>query len=92
MSMVTFVPAVDFLGFPEGSGRRGINFKAGQESIPVSPEFAQLMRDKGLVSNLVPKRARAPIDPPKPAASEKIAAAMKSRGSGRLSRRRSSKT
>lgn len=91
MTVVTFVPAVDFLGFPEGSGRRGVNFKAGQESIPVSTEFAQLMRDKGLVSNVAPKRARANIDPPKPAASEKIAAAMKSRRSGKT-KRRSSKT
>ncbi len=91
MDEVTFVPAVDFLGFPEGSGRRGVKFKAGQESIPVSREFAQLMRDKGLVSNLAPQRERKTIDPPKPAASKKIAAAMKPRRTGKPARR-SSKT
>lgn len=79
MSEVTFVPAVDFLGFPEGSGRRGVNFKAGQESIPVSRAFAQLMRDKGLVDEARSPRAPVSIDPPQPAVAKKIAAAASRR-------------
>lgn len=43
---VTFIPKRDFLGFPDG--KTGINFKAGVESIPVSPEYAALIRSKGL--------------------------------------------
>lgn len=46
---VTFIPKVDFLGYPDG--KTGINFKAGVESIPVSPEFAALIRAKGLASD-----------------------------------------
>lgn len=46
---VTFIPKVDFLGFPKG--KTGVNFKAGVESIPVSPEYAALIRKKGLASD-----------------------------------------
>lgn len=42
----TFVPAVTFDGYPDG--RTKVTFRAGVESIPVPPEFAQLMRAKGL--------------------------------------------
>ncbi len=44
--LVTFIPKVDFLGFPDG--KTEVNFKAGVESIPVSPEYAELIRKKGL--------------------------------------------
>lgn len=46
---VTFTPKVDFLGYPDG--KTGVNFKAGVESTPVSPKFAELMRAKGLASD-----------------------------------------
>lgn len=44
----TFVPAVSFTGYPDG--KTPVQFIAGVESAPVSAEFAQLMREKGLVS------------------------------------------
>lgn len=44
----TFMPAVDFTGYPDG--KTAVAFQAGVESIPVSKEFAQLMRDKGYVA------------------------------------------
>jgi hypothetical protein len=44
----TFIPAVDFTGYPDG--KTAVAFRAGVESIPVSKEFAQLMRDKGYVA------------------------------------------
>ena len=46
----TFVPAKDFLGYPFDD-KTGVNFKAGVESIPVSPEYAELIRAKGLASD-----------------------------------------
>lgn len=45
----TFIPAIDFLGYPDGKSR--IDFKAGQESPPVPAEYAALMREKGLVAD-----------------------------------------
>lgn len=45
----TFIPAVSFTGYPKG--KTPVEFKAGVESIPVSPAYAQLMRDKGLVAD-----------------------------------------
>lgn len=50
---VTFVPAVEFTGYPEPyrTNRKGTLFKAGVESIPVPPAFADLMREKGLVAD-----------------------------------------
>lgn len=42
----TFIPAVDFQGYPDGKTR--IDFKAGKESPPVSAEYAALIRNKGL--------------------------------------------
>ncbi len=47
--LVTFTPKVDFLGYP--NGKTGVNFKAGVESIPVTPEYAALIRKKGLASD-----------------------------------------
>ncbi|MCD2183337.1 hypothetical protein [Rhizobium sp. GN54] len=44
----TFVPAVSFTGYPDG--KTPVQFIAGVESVPVPAGFAQLMRDKGLVS------------------------------------------
>lgn len=44
--LVTFVPIHNFTGYPDG---KKTEFRAGIESIPVSKEFAQLMRDKGHV-------------------------------------------
>jgi hypothetical protein len=44
----TFIPAVTFDGYPDGVTK--VTFRAGVESIPVSKEFAQLMRDKGHVA------------------------------------------
>ena len=44
----TFVPAVSFTGYPDG--KTPVRFIAGAESAPVPAEFAQLMREKGLVS------------------------------------------
>jgi hypothetical protein len=45
----TFIPRVSFTGFPDGV--TPVQFMAGVESIPVAPDFAQLMRDKGLVAD-----------------------------------------
>ncbi|MUZ53025.1 hypothetical protein GOZ97_07405 [Agrobacterium vitis] len=45
----TFVPAVSFLGYPDGSTE--VHFVAGVESAPVTAEFATLMRAKGLVAD-----------------------------------------
>ena len=47
--LVTFIPKVGFLGFPDG--KTGVDFKAGVESIPVSSEYADLIRKKGLASD-----------------------------------------
>jgi hypothetical protein len=99
--MKTFLPAVTFTGFPSGDHRHPVLFKMGIESIPVSEEYAQLMRDKGLVatdadarflraSAQVPREPKR-IDPPKAAVSRKIAAATKTRRSGKAVGR-SSKT
>lgn len=44
----TIVPAVSFTGYPDG--KTPVHFIAGVESAPVPAEFAQLMREKGLVS------------------------------------------
>lgn len=44
----TFIPAVTFDGYPDGKTK--VTFRAGVESIPVPAEYAQLMRDKGLVA------------------------------------------
>lgn len=44
----TFIPAVDFTGYPDGKTK--VTFRAGVESIPVPAEFAQLMRKKGHVA------------------------------------------
>jgi len=49
-ALETFVPAVDFIGFYPDDFTK-VEFKAGVESIPVSPEFASLMREKGLVAD-----------------------------------------
>lgn len=99
--MTIFVPAVTFTGFPDGDHKHPVLFKAGVNSPPVTEEFAQLMRDKGLVatdaearfmraSAQVPREPKR-IDPPKAAVSQKIAAATKSRRSGKAAGR-SSKT
>lgn len=45
----TFIPAVSFTGYPDG--KTPVQFIAGVESAPVPAEFAQLMRDKGLVAD-----------------------------------------
>lgn len=45
----TFMPRASFTGFPDGV--TPVQFQAGVESIPVAPDFAQLMRDKGLVAD-----------------------------------------
>lgn len=42
----TFVPSVSFYGYPDGETE--VFFEAGKESIPVSPEYAALIRAKGL--------------------------------------------
>ncbi len=44
----TFVPAVSFIGYPDG--KTPVQFIAGVECAPVPAEFAQLMRAKGLIS------------------------------------------
>jgi hypothetical protein len=46
--LVTFTPAETFTGYPDGKTKT--LFKAGVESPPVTEAFAQLMRDKGLVT------------------------------------------
>lgn len=43
---VTFIPAVDFTGYPFGHKHQ---FQADVTSIPVAESFAELMRDKALV-------------------------------------------
>lgn len=49
----TFIPAVDFTGYPQPyeTNKKGVEFKAGVESIPVPESFAQLMREKLLVAD-----------------------------------------
>lgn len=44
----TFVPSVSFTGYPDDV--HPVEFKAGVESIPVSPQFARLIRAKGLAA------------------------------------------
>lgn len=46
-TLVTFTPAEDFTGYPDGKTK--VLFHAGVESIPVTEAFAQLMREKGHV-------------------------------------------
>ncbi len=90
--MITFLPGRTFTGFPDGDHRKPVLFTAGVESIPVSEDYAQLMREKGLVASeadakflrasaQVPRQPKR-IDPPKAAVSRKIAAATKSRRPG----------
>lgn len=47
--LVTFTPAETFTGYPDG--KSPVLFKAGVESVPVTTEFAQLMRAKGHVAS-----------------------------------------
>jgi hypothetical protein len=99
--MTTFLPAVNFTGFPDGNHRNPVRFKVGVESVPVPEAFAQLVREKGLVATdadakFLRASAQVPreptrIDPPKAAVSRKIAAATKSRRTGKAVGR-SSKT
>lgn len=49
-ALETFVPSVDFTGFYPDDFTK-VEFKAGVESIPVSPEYAALIRAKGLVAD-----------------------------------------
>jgi hypothetical protein len=86
-----FVPVEEFTGYPDG--KTPVVFKPGVLSIPVTPEFAQLMRDKGLVATGMkaqllmaeaggtrePKR----LKPPGAAVKRKIAASTKPRRSGK---------
>ncbi len=99
--MIKFIPAQTFIGFPDGNHKKPVKFKTGVESEDVTEEFAQLMRDKGLVateadakflkaSAQTPRKTKR-INPPKAAVSKKIAAATKSRRPGRATGR-SSKT
>ncbi len=46
--LVTFTPAETFTGYPDG--KTAVLFKAGVESIPVTEDFAELMRAKGHVA------------------------------------------
>lgn len=48
-ALETFVPSVDFTGYPDGV--TPVEFKTGVESIPVSPEYAALIRSKKLVAD-----------------------------------------
>lgn len=97
--MTTFIPAVTFTGFPDGDHKNPVLFIAGVESVEVSAEYADLMREKDLVARpgdprllgVAVKREPKSIDPPKAAVSRKIAAATKSRRSGKAVGR-SSKT
>lgn len=45
----TFIPSVTFEGYPDGVHK--VVFYAGVESIPVSPEYAALIRAKNLASD-----------------------------------------
>jgi len=51
---VTFVPDIDFVGYPEGDK---VTFTADVRSLPVPADYSDLMRQKGLV------RADTPILP-----------------------------
>lgn len=44
--LVVFTPAVPFTGYPFDAE---VQFVAGTDSVPVTEDYAQLMRDKGLV-------------------------------------------
>jgi hypothetical protein len=47
-ALVTFLPTETFTGYPDGKTK--VLFQEGVESVPVTEEYAQLMRDKGHVS------------------------------------------
>lgn len=79
--MTTFLPAKSFTGYPDGNHKNPMRFVEGVESEPVPEGFARLMAEKGLATSLPRKPSR--IDPPKAATSRKIAAATKSRRSGK---------
>lgn len=52
--LVSFVPSATFTGWPDGYSketRKGVEFTAGVDSIPVPQSFADLMREKGLVAD-----------------------------------------
>lgn len=83
--MKTFVPSAHFTGYPFG---KPVEFRTGQESIPVPDEYVQLMREKGYV-DLTAQRAPATIPAPTPAAAKKFAKATSSRRPGKASRQSS---
>lgn len=47
--LVTFIPAKNFSGYPDGKKR--IDFVAGTESVPVTEEYAQMLRENGLAKS-----------------------------------------
>jgi hypothetical protein len=51
---VSFIPAETFTGWPDGfskTTRKGVDFVAGVESIPVPQSYLDLMREKELVAD-----------------------------------------
>lgn len=89
--MTTFIPAVTFTGYPDNDHKNPVVFTAGVESVDVSDEYAEIIREKGLIAKpgdarllgVTVKREPKSIDPPKAAVSKKIAAATKSRRPGK---------
>lgn len=58
--LVTFVPLDSFTGWPFGysaENRKGIEFEAKRESIPVPESYKELLITKGLVADKKPTAA-----------------------------------
>ncbi len=49
-AMRTFIPAISFLGYPDGVEAGPVDFVAGVESRLVTEDYLDLMKSKGLVA------------------------------------------
>lgn len=49
-AMQTFIPAISFMGYPDGVEAAPVDFVAGVESRPVTADYLYLMKSKGLVA------------------------------------------
>lgn len=49
-AMQTFIPAISFMGYPDGVNAAPVDFVAGAESRPVTADYLDLMKSKGLVA------------------------------------------
>lgn len=49
-AMQTFIPAISFMGYPDGVNAAPVDFVAGVESRLVTADYIDLMKSKGLVA------------------------------------------